>query len=85
MADVKDASVSFNALNAIYKFGLSRRAEQSLEAIEILEEVSKRSCTYVEVRAWGVIGMLGIGATNTLRSGLSLYNQIKWLCGIAPP
>lgn len=53
--------------------------------IEILEEVCKRSFSHAEDRVLGVIGILGIGATNTLRSGLSLYDQIKWLCGVAPP
>lgn len=83
--DVKDALVSFNSLTAIYNFGLRRRAEQSLEVIEILEEICQRSCSHTEDRVLAVIGLLGIGATNTLRSGLSLYDQIKWLCGVAPP
>ncbi|XP_073388052.1 uncharacterized protein [Physcomitrium patens] len=83
--DVKDASIAFESLEAAYNFGLCRRAERSLEVIEVLEEVCKRSCSYPEDRVLAVLGMLGIGVTTTLRSGLSLYDQIKWLCGVAPP
>ena len=85
MTTVKDALVAFESLDAFYNFGLSRRAEQSLEVIEILEEVCERSCSQTEDRVLAVLGMLGIGATTTLRSGISLYDQKKWLCSVAPP
>lgn len=81
----KDASIAFESLEALYNFGLSRQTEQPLEVIEVLEEVCKRSCSYPEDRVLAVLGILGIGATSTLRSGLTLYDQLKWLCSVAPP
>lgn len=82
---MKDAEIAFQALDALVNFSMSRSADLLTLPLEVLEEVCRQNCSEKEDRVLAMLGMLGIGATHTLRSGLSLYDQIKWLCGVAPP
>ena len=84
-AEVKDAAIVFKALEAMFDFALSRRAEEKYSVSEILDRVCQRGCSHLEDRVLGVLGMLRIGATDTLRQGRTLYDQIKWLCTVASP
>lgn len=83
--EVKDAVIAFKALEALENFSISRSVNQFTLPLDVLEEVCRRKCSVTDDRVLAVLGMLGVGATDTLRSGLTLYDKIKWLCGVSPP